>query len=117
MTQLRIVLLEDFGHVPLTLLTRQEGIAKAIIEAVDGRPADVVALESLLHRIHTSIEGKTFLLVIDDVCTEGATKLEALKEVLKNGAEGSRILVTTRKEEVAVMMGAEGNMIFLQDLP
>ena len=57
------------------------------------------------------------MLVIDDVCTEGATKLEALKEVLKNGAEGSRILVTTRKEEVAVMMRAEGNMIFLRDLP
>lgn len=95
----------------------ETGIAKAIVEAVDGRAADVVEMESLLHRIHTSIGGKRFLLVLDDVCTEGATKLEALKQVLKNGAEGSRILVTTRKEEVAVMMGAGGNMIFLEHLP
>ncbi|GLT28414.1 hypothetical protein SLA2020_033500 [Shorea laevis] len=63
-------------------------------------------LEDILHNLKTSIEGKKFLLVLDDVWTEEYGKWEQLKTLLlNNGSQGSKILVTTRKEKVAISMG------------
>ncbi|GKV30504.1 hypothetical protein SLEP1_g39311 [Rubroshorea leprosula] len=65
-------------------------------------------LEDVLRYLKTSIEGKKFLLVLDDVWTEEYGKWDQLKDLLlSNGSQGSKILVTTRKEKVAVSMGCE----------
>ncbi|KAK4395148.1 putative disease resistance protein RGA3 [Sesamum angolense] len=48
---------------------------------------------------------KVFLLVLDDVWTEDYTKWEPFRNSLNYGATGSKILVTTRSERVARMMG------------
>ena len=48
--------------------------------------------------------GKKFLLVLDDVWIEDSTLWEPSRLVLKYGAQGSRILVTTRKNIVANIM-------------
>ncbi|GKV30467.1 hypothetical protein SLEP1_g39272 [Rubroshorea leprosula] len=65
-------------------------------------------LEDVLLYLKTSIEGKKFLLVLDDVWTEEYGKWDQLKHLLlSNGSQGSKILVTTRKEKVAVSMGCE----------
>ncbi|GLT87462.1 hypothetical protein SLE2022_055440 [Rubroshorea leprosula] len=54
------------------------------------------------------LEGKKFLLVLDDVWTEEYGKWDQLKHLLlSNGSPGSKILVTTRKEGVARSMGCE----------
>ncbi|KAL2243250.1 UNVERIFIED_CONTAM: putative disease resistance protein RGA1 [Sesamum indicum] len=53
------------------------------------------------------IEGKKFLLFLDDVWTEDYSKWEPLKESLNCGDPGSKILVTTRNERVARMMGSD----------
>ncbi|GLT28399.1 hypothetical protein SLA2020_033390 [Shorea laevis] len=59
-------------------------------------------LEDTLHNLKTSIEGKKFLLVLDDVWTEEYGKWEQLKNLLlNNGSQGSKILVTTRKEKLS----------------
>ena len=64
-----------------------------------------------------SIEGKKFLLVLDDVWTEDQRKWEKLKlPLIQSGAHGSRILVTTRKQKVADMMGAPTHTIYLERL-
>ncbi|XP_021831335.1 putative disease resistance protein RGA3, partial [Prunus avium] len=73
-------------------------------------------LQTLLQFIHESIEGKKFLLVLDDVWNEEYTKWEPLKLALQNGAVGSRILVTTRKKDVAMMMGASADTVNLKEL-
>ncbi|PON55631.1 NB-ARC domain, LRR domain containing protein [Parasponia andersonii] len=44
------------------------------------------------------------------------SKWEPLEKSLRNGAVGSKILVTTRKEKVAIMMRAEYSMISLEYL-
>ncbi|ONI35605.1 hypothetical protein PRUPE_1G545300 [Prunus persica] len=89
-------------------------IAKAII----GKDApNSNELNEVLRCMSGSIQDKRFLLVLDDVWTDDREKWEKLKVPLtQSGAEGSRILVTTRKREVAKMMRATTNMINLGEL-
>ena len=55
--------------------------------------------------------------MLDDVWTEDSKKWEQLKlPLIQKGAKGSRILVTTRKHNVASMMGATSHMINLAQL-
>ncbi|KAL5570288.1 hypothetical protein UlMin_026863 [Ulmus minor] len=94
-------------------------VAKAIALALEVRGANEMAnwgLQTLQERIDEAIEGKKFFLVLDDVWTADDKKWEPLKEALRKGAPGSRILVTSRKTEVALMMGAKRNMITLEVL-
>ncbi|XP_021833924.1 putative disease resistance protein RGA3, partial [Prunus avium] len=99
-------------------------IAKAIIKGLKkwNTPASN-ELQTLLEFIHESIKGKKFLLVLDDVWNKDYTKWEPLElalqngaVALQNGAVGSRILVTTRREDVARMMGASTGMVNLEVL-
>ncbi|CAL8132991.1 unnamed protein product [Prunus armeniaca] len=90
-------------------------IAKAIIDGLKkGNTPASNELQTLLEFIHESIKGMKFLLVLDDVWNH--RKWEQLKLPLQNGAVGSRILVTTRKEEVARMMGASTDIVNLKVL-
>ncbi|KAL5570572.1 hypothetical protein UlMin_027147 [Ulmus minor] len=94
-------------------------VAKAIALALKVGDANEIAswqLQILLQRINQAIEGKKFFLVLDDVWTEDYRKWEPFEEALRKGDPGSRILVTTRKTEVALMMGAKSNMITLEVL-
>ncbi|GKU96971.1 hypothetical protein SLEP1_g10151 [Rubroshorea leprosula] len=86
-------------------------IAKDIIVGLQGREkqANLQSLESfsldaLLDNVHRSIEGRKYLLVLDDVWTENDKDFEGLNATFKCGAPGSRILVTTRKSTVARIM-------------
>nr|GMC64481.1 putative disease resistance protein RGA3 [Ipomoea batatas]GME00816.1 putative disease resistance protein RGA3 [Ipomoea batatas]GME19468.1 putative disease resistance protein RGA3 [Ipomoea batatas]GME20687.1 putative disease resistance protein RGA3 [Ipomoea batatas] len=92
-------------------------IAKAIIESTTGSSANLSELEVLLKKIQNTLSQKRFLLVLDDVWTEEYAKWEpfknCFKDLIKNCREdlskkcsGSRILVTTRSERVARMMGS-----------
>ncbi|PIN26958.1 Apoptotic ATPase [Handroanthus impetiginosus] len=80
-------------------------IAKEIVEIVKGSSPKVTGLQALLNRVGNCISGKRFLLVLDDVWTEDRSKWEPIKNCLKCGGPGSKILVTTRSERVARMMG------------
>ncbi|PRQ20446.1 putative P-loop containing nucleoside triphosphate hydrolase, leucine-rich repeat domain, L [Rosa chinensis] len=93
-------------------------IAKAIIESLVGTPNSSNELETLLQCIKTHIKNKKLLLVLDDVWTEDETKWENLKLpiIMQSCEEGSSILVTTRKQEVAKIMRATNNMIHLDEL-
>ncbi|XP_021813074.1 putative disease resistance protein RGA3 [Prunus avium] len=74
-------------------------------------------LDYVLKCMSESIQGKRFLLVLDDVWTENRQKWELLKvPLMQSGAKGSIILVTTRKLEVANMMRATPNVINLEGL-
>ncbi|XP_060675523.1 putative disease resistance protein RGA3 [Ziziphus jujuba] len=89
-------------------------VAKAIIESLKASHQNLGTLEALFQRIRESIEGKKFFLVLDDVWSDDHEKWEKYMQVLRLGAVGSRVLVTTRKKEVAIMMGAATQMITLQ---
>lgn len=79
-------------------------IVKAIIENIEKNAPNIIELETLLQRVRDLVVGKKFLLVLDDVWTEDYQKWESLRDTLKCGVTGSRIVVTTRNGGVARMM-------------
>ncbi|KAF4349354.1 hypothetical protein F8388_010988 [Cannabis sativa] len=81
---------------------------------IHGRDDDKEIL--VMQCIGNSIKGIKFLLVLDDVWTEEKLKWEQLKQPLMQGGAGSRILVTTRKDEVTIMMRAITSKITLKKL-
>ncbi|KAG5588262.1 hypothetical protein H5410_048696 [Solanum commersonii] len=52
------------------------------------------------------LDGKKYLLVLDDVWNENTLKWSKLKNMLIGGAKGSKILVTTRSDVVAEVSGS-----------
>ncbi|XP_031286182.1 putative disease resistance protein RGA3 isoform X1 [Pistacia vera] len=90
-------------------------IARAVLNSLDVRASNLGQLEPLLERIRKSIEGNKFLLVLDDMWIDSPRIWEEFKHSLRYGSQGSRILVTTRKTNVANIMGTT-NMIKLETL-
>ncbi|XP_050289465.1 putative disease resistance protein RGA3 [Quercus robur] len=90
-------------------------VAKAIIEYIEGQSPNITELQSLLPHICDLIGKRKFFLVLDVVWTEEFIKWEPFKNALKCGAQGSRILVTTQKINVAEMMESS-HMINLEIL-
>lgn len=57
-------------------------------------------------KLKDTIEGKKFFIVLDDVWNENREIWESLQAPFNYGAPGSRILVTTGNEKVALVMGS-----------
>lgn len=77
----------------------------AIIESVCGNVSGCVELDPLQLRLREKLRGKRFLLVLDDVWNEDQEKWDRLKCILNCGGKGSTVVVTTRIEKVARIMG------------
>ncbi|KAL5577573.1 hypothetical protein UlMin_019272 [Ulmus minor] len=96
----------------------QVKIAKDIVEGLGGDTQNAATLDALLRRICDMVKEQKFLLVLDDLWTTKHEDWRQLEHALRHGGAGSRILVTTRNQEVAIMMKAETRMIpldFLSD--
>ncbi|XP_061981095.1 putative disease resistance RPP13-like protein 1 [Populus nigra] len=85
---------EDFSVSKLT---------KVILEEV-GSKSDFESLNQLQIQLKERLREKKFLLVLDDVWEENYAEWDRLLIPLKSGAQGSKILVTTRNEMVASVM-------------
>ncbi|KAJ8648685.1 hypothetical protein MRB53_001708 [Persea americana] len=80
-------------------------ITRAIIESATRRAPEVTELDPLQMNLKETLSGKRFLLVLDDVWTEKSNEWEVLKAPLKVGAKGSKVIVTTRSEQVSLIVG------------
>ncbi|XP_027335055.1 putative disease resistance protein RGA1 isoform X2 [Abrus precatorius] len=82
-------------------------ILKKILESVTRRPtADGLPLDYLQEELRENLSGKKYLLVLDDIWNERHDKWAELRKYLMCGAQDSKILVTTRSENVAKAMTA-----------
>ncbi|KAL0431175.1 UNVERIFIED_CONTAM: putative disease resistance protein RGA1 [Sesamum radiatum] len=79
-------------------------LLQAIIQSIDGDVCNITDLDPLQCHLQERLQGRRFLLVLDDVWNENHVAWDELKEVLRCGSKGSVLLVTTRIEKVALMM-------------
>ncbi|KAJ8900395.1 hypothetical protein K2173_025035 [Erythroxylum novogranatense] len=75
-------------------------IEKILKSLTDGN-LENLELDQLQSRLRKEIDGKKFLLVLDDVWNEDLKIWLELQRLLMCGASGSRIIVTTRSTKVA----------------
>jgi len=82
-------------------------VSRAILNTITGSTDHSLHQEVVQRRLKEKLTGKKFLLILDDVWNERQSKWEQVQKALGFGAQGSRILVTTRSEKVAVTMRSE----------
>ncbi|KAK2379204.1 putative disease resistance protein RGA1 [Trifolium repens] len=78
-----------------------KGIASKIIESNSN-----VDLEQLQQELREKVEGKRYLLVLDDIWNENRGLWLDLMRLLKVGSKGSKIIITTRSGQVAKVSGS-----------
>ncbi|XP_058108845.1 disease resistance protein RGA2-like [Magnolia sinica] len=81
-------------------------ITKSIIKSVDTEfKGENLNLNQLQTHLRKMLRAKRFLLVLDDIWSDDSEKWDILKLPFLDGALGSRIVITTRSEKVALAMG------------
>lgn len=80
-------------------------IMRAIIESTTKRICDLSSMDPMQHHVVGLLSGRKYLLVLDDVWNESYGDWDALQVPLSIGKKGSKIVVTTRSEIVASIMG------------
>ncbi|KEH16617.1 disease resistance protein RGA2 [Medicago truncatula] len=80
-------------------------VLESIIENTIGKNPHLSSLESMQQKVQEILQKNRYLLVLDDVWTEDKEKWNKLKSLLLNGKKGASILITTRLDIVASIMG------------
>ncbi|KEH25214.1 putative disease resistance protein RGA3 isoform X1 [Medicago truncatula] len=82
-----------------------KNIADQILDSSSGSTNnDQDSLETWQNELRKKLNGKKYLLVMDDIWNESKEKWTELKTYLTSGAPGTKIVVTTRSEKVAEVM-------------
>jgi len=90
-------------------------VTKILMWATNKEPQNL-QLDQLQKQLHSQINGKKYLLVMDDVWDYEVEKWHKLSSLLKVGKEGSKIMVTTGLMEVAEIVATIPNPHALKGL-
>ncbi|XP_057447612.1 putative disease resistance protein RGA3 [Lotus japonicus] len=80
-------------------------MTKAIIESASGHACEDLDLDPLQRKLIDLLQGRRYLIVLDDVWDDEQENWLRLKSLLIHGGKGASILVTTRLQKVAAIMG------------
>lgn len=80
-------------------------VTKTILESLTKKPPGCNNLDQIQVDLKERLRGKKFFIVLDDVWNENYNDWDILRRPFKAGAHGSKIIVTTRNETVALIMG------------
>lgn len=78
-------------------------LMRSVIESATNDKYELCELDNLQTQLRYLLKGKRFLLVLDDVWNEDEEKWRVFINLFKVGAEGSRVLITTRSQGIASM--------------
>ncbi|KAF7154800.1 hypothetical protein RHSIM_Rhsim01G0057600 [Rhododendron simsii] len=92
------------------------GVTKAILEFVTKKAFEFKALAQVQDELKKALAGKKFLVVLDDVWNEDHSDWSSLKSPFNDGAQGSKVIVTTRSRDVASIMAGTNKYHFLTEL-
>ncbi|XP_043714847.1 putative disease resistance protein At3g14460 [Telopea speciosissima] len=87
-----------------------------ITEAITRDTCQISSLDVIQQNLREKLNENRFLLVLDDVWNCDAQKWDMLKTSLSIGSRGSKIIATTRSDEVASIMGGSLQTYHLQCL-
>ncbi|XP_039024929.1 putative disease resistance protein RGA3 [Hibiscus syriacus] len=76
-------------------------VANIIKSVTHQAPNQNLEMDQLQTQLRDKIDGKKYLLVLDDIWNEEGEQWFSLKKLLMGGTRGSRIIVTTRSHRVA----------------
>ncbi|TMX00863.1 hypothetical protein EJD97_025803 [Solanum chilense] len=83
----------------------EKRLIKTIVGNIERSSPRVEDMASLQKKLQELLNGKRYLLVLDDVWNDDLEKWAKLRAVLNVGARGASILATTRLEKVGSIMG------------
>ncbi|XP_009775465.1 disease resistance protein RGA2-like [Nicotiana tabacum] len=79
-------------------------LARNIVNLASGVPCDNFNVEQVHASLQDALRERRFLLIIDDVWSRDRSKWLELRSLLMVGARGSKVVVTTRSDYIALMM-------------
>ncbi|XP_059657115.1 putative disease resistance protein RGA3 [Cornus florida] len=80
-------------------------VIKSILASMSGNSCEDLELDNLHRLLQDKLNGKKYLLVLDDVWNDNQEKWDKLKCVLAFGSRGASVVITTRLGNVASIMG------------
>lgn len=78
-------------------------VVEKILKSATGESFSHLSMDQMQSRLAEVLNGKRYLLVLDDVWNEDRNKWMDLRELLMNCKSGSKIIVTTRSKAVATI--------------
>ncbi|XP_027064085.1 putative disease resistance protein RGA3 [Coffea arabica] len=87
-----------------------ERLLNKMLPSPEAKSADTTNTEALVRKLQENLKGKSYLLVLDDIWNDDPLKWDGMRRRLLaiGGAPGSKILATTRSDEVASAMQTSG---------
>jgi hypothetical protein len=92
----------DFRQIIINIINSGSALSVAFTHQENINNLDMVQLVS---RLRSKLSGQKFILVLDDIWNDDRAKWIELKDLIKVGAPGSKVMVTTRSNSIASMMG------------
>ncbi|XP_065870287.1 putative disease resistance protein RGA3 [Euphorbia lathyris] len=74
-----------------------------VLESATRQATQNTQMDLLKTLLHEKINGRRYLLVLDDVWNEDVSKWFSFRDLLAGGARGSKIIITTRLRKIAEM--------------